>query len=284
TLCPGPARETAGGKLVLTVTVLRDGAAVDERQITNSTTGRKEAAAALARAAGVPPAEAEQAVGKVLAGAREGLRLATQAQAAEAPLRDVVGGWVRGAWGLVCRTRRGAWSEVRGDEVGRADFVAHTPTDLLDLASAAADATEDRQGLIRAVQTELQVCWADLQKELPAEADVDLGADTAKGRQFRAAVVRLWTRPTTFDVLQGAVGGAGRATRASPVSRARGQAKDCLDGQRLPDPREPWRPIHEAFAGWWKPYRDPKDGEVRLALGMRWELGSQVGVELPGVA
>src|SRR5262249_38055234 len=115
TLRPGPARETAGGKLVLAATVLRGGAARRARPLTNSPPGRRQAAAALARCAGVPPAEAEQALGKVFAAAREALRLSAQAQAQRAPLRDVVAAWAPGAWGLVCRTRRGAWSEVRGE-------------------------------------------------------------------------------------------------------------------------------------------------------------------------
>src|SRR5262249_4904071 len=37
-----------------------------------------------------------------------------------------------------------------------------------------------------------------------------------------------------------------------------------------------------AFDAWWRPYVD-EHGEPRILLAMRWRLGGQIRVELPGV-
>jgi hypothetical protein len=127
------------------------------------------------------------------------------------------------------------------------------------------------------VQVELGVVWADLLSTLPPAANVDLGRDTERGRAFRQAVIHLWKVPVTWEKVQSTAGDT--ATRASLVSRviskkihAAGQEKGRDRGQA----------VHPACDAWWRNWTDP-EGELRTLLAMRWTLGRQVGIELPGV-
>ena len=122
-------------------------------------------------------------------------------------------------------------------------------------------------------------------RSLPPLADADMGRDSAAGRVFWEAMVRLWTATRTFEVAKAVAGTAGETTaaRASLISRVRSQAKDYLAGSTSPRAREAWRPIQQAFDGWWRPDTTPGDGEIGVLLAIRWRLTGQVGVELPGV-
>jgi hypothetical protein len=206
-------------------------------------------------------------------------------------IRDLVTEKVPNVLQLVCRTDRGMWSEARGVEITRTDLVTFTPGWLLDSATAAVDCPRtaigeiQRPALLRAIKSELEVLWADLIGSLPVAAEATLGENTAKGRQFRSAMIRLWTATRTFEVaktIEG-TGGEAVASRASLISRVRSQAKEYLAGNVIPRPREKWRPVQNAFAAWWRPIIVPGEGSVSVLLGMRWELVGQIGIELPGV-
>jgi hypothetical protein len=164
-----------------------------------------------------------------------------------------------------------------------------TPSDLIEACAGARDAPLDGQGepdrlpLIKALQAELGVLWSDLLGRLPATRDVDLSHDTEAARKFRQALILIWTRPQTFEVRKATDGdGKDVAARASLAFRVRYQAREYLEGRAQPLNREKWRVVQEAFVAWWRPFLTD-DGEPRIALAMRWELASQVGVELPGV-
>ena len=174
----------------------------------------------------------------------------------------------------------------------RSEFVTFTGSDLLEACDNAKDAPRDAEGmpdrlpLIRALQAELGVLWSDLMGRLPAEKDVDLGQATEAGRRFRRDVILMWSKPQTFELRKATEpGDREAAARASLASRVRYQARDYLrnENRMMPQPRERWRQIQDAFAAWWRPYMGA-DGGLRIALAMRWELAASVGVPLPGVS
>jgi hypothetical protein len=285
TLHPGRPHATPSGKVTLRVTIRRDGRRIDVRTLSTAPSARQDVARQLARLLADDPEASKQidaTLAALLADAAEDLE--RPASATGGTIREIVKAYVPQRWQLVCRTARGAaWSEACGCEITRQQFIADIPEALMREAGRAADAPRDvtgrpvRADLLRAVEIELRILWADLMAELPAEADVDMGADTARGRQMRAALVQLWTRPRLLEQIKGTEAGSDVASSASLVSRVRSRAAGP------PQAREAWRPIHAAYAAWWRRYPDPDGGEVRIALAMRWELGAQIGVDLPGI-
>jgi putative DNA primase/helicase len=289
TLAPGRPRQTASGKLTVPVTVRQGGAVTYQLVITNATSGRKEPARILAGLLGdgADPKEIDQTLTRVIGHAAACLE---NGPGAEGPtIREVVTGKVPEALRLKCRMPRGLWGETGGGrEYTRADFVTFTPDWLLEEAGGAADAPRTFDGspvrpeLLRAVKVELEILWADLLSSLPTEADVDLGEDTEKGRAFRRAMVKLWKRTQTFEVVRDHAARNGEvAARASLASRVQRQAKPYLELNAPVQAREKWRPVQNAFDAWWRPWKD-YDGRVRIVLAMRWTLADQAGVELPG--
>src|SRR5262249_41126993 len=142
-----------------------------------------------------------------------------------------------------------------------------------------------RPDLLRAIRTELEICWAELMENLPAATEAELNRDTAAGRQFHAAVVKLWTATRTFEVTKTIAGTNGEAVaaRASLISRVRTGARDYLNGNRMPRSREKWCEVQHAFSAWWRPYVVPGEGISAILLAMRWEITEQIGISLPGV-
>ena len=289
------ARRTPSGKITAAVSIRRGAILVDELNVSSTATGRKDAARLL-RAHLADDAEAAKQVDAVVA--RLVVAAADVIDAKPSPeaggkttIETVVAQMVPDALRLVCRTDRGAWSEARGGEITRGDFCSFTPSWLLEEAGKAADAPRDagdvvnRPLLLRSIKGELEVLWADLLHSLPAAAGADLGRDSAAGRKFREAMVRLWARTVTFEVQKTVEGTGGEAVaaRASLVSRVRSKFKAFKDGRVTPEPRERWREVQTAFSAWWRPWIDG-NGEVVPLLAMRWELVCQIGIELPGVS
>jgi hypothetical protein len=290
TLRPGPPRRTALGKIVASVAVYRDAQRVDELPVNGSADGRKKAAKALAAHLGGDEdalKEAAAAVTKIIANAAEGLE-APQAAGGDT-VKSVVADHVRQGLRPMYRTGKGElWCEGLGGPASRAAFCAYTTEPLVEAASAAADAPRDECGLVsraavvRAVELELKVLWATLLSTLPAAEGAGLGQHTEAGRQFRAAMVRLWTRPTTFNV-DGRSDPYGNrnttAVRASLLTRAMEQADKISLNERQQGTK--WFSVHDAFSAWWRWHTD--NGKTALWLAMRWHLTSAVGVDLPGV-
>jgi len=150
------------------------------------------------------------------------------------------------------------------------------------VASQDGNGNVSRAQLLRAVKAELEVLWADLIEDLTRLADADLKEDSAAAQAFRQSIVRLWKATQTFEARTGE-GGESVAARASLISRVQTQARDYLRGRRQPEKRQRWREVQKAFCAWWRPFVG-EDGEVTILLAMRYELGDQVKVVLPGVS
>lgn len=290
---PGRPRRTPAGKLVVPVSVRRDGAVVDDLALTSSASGRKDGARALA---GLLPedspdrAEADQLVRRIIAGAADALAQTPAARAGPtlgAIIRELVPTELQAKY----RTERGIWSEAKPGEMTRSEFMAFLPGDLLTAAQQAVDLPRsedgevDRMDLVRRIKLELEVCWADLLRTLPLATGAELGEHTAAGRAFHTAMVLLWTRPHTFELVKAEEGQAGTlASRASLISRVQSKARAYLSGRAGAGLEVGgWQRVHQAFAAWWRPHTG-QGGEVAVLLALRWELASQIGVNLPGVS
>jgi hypothetical protein len=286
TLRPGRPRQTASGKISVPVTAEKAGKVVYPFVISTAASGRAAPARTLAAQFLTDDAEAagkvDAALIEVLAWADEHLR---KAPAAAGPtVREVVKAAVPPEWLLTHRTARGAWSESKQREVSRAEFIVATPEALLQACGGAADAPRDLSGrpcrpeLLRLVEMELKVLWADLVADLPLERDADLPPTSAAAAAFRGAMIRLWTRTQTFEVVKGTTEAGDVASRSSLVSRVLSQHKK--DGR--PGGRTSWRAVQSAFDAWHRTWVDA-DGEEHVLLAMRHRLADQVGVTLPGV-
>jgi hypothetical protein len=292
TLRPRRARRTAGGKLTVPITVGRNGAAVDRFQLTEAANSRREAARLLGRHLEDAPLvqkEIGRVPSQILADAGEGLD-AERGRAGNGPtLEAIVRERVPAALQLHFRTERGLWSEARVGQMTRGDFVTYAPGWLREAAAGAVDAPRDQDGaikltaLLREIEAEMRVLWCDLLERVSRAEGARLGQVTEAARRFRAAMMALWTAPRTFEVVTTVGGTSGEvASRASLASQVRTQARPILEGPAGLERRERWREVQRAYAAWWRRGTGP-DGEVRIYLAMRAELGGQVGVDLPGV-
>jgi hypothetical protein len=86
----------------------------------------------------------------------------------------------------------------------------------------------------------------------------------------------LWKLPVTWEKQETTNGDT--ASRASLASRVRSQQKHSIKAEEA---RKKWLAVHPACDCWWRLY---SNGEEEMpVLGMRWTLGGQVGIDLPGV-
>jgi hypothetical protein len=273
----GTARRKPSGRLSVPLTAWKGSVIVYHALLSDAAYALADASRRLVALAGGPDrAEAEAALVTVLAQAEASLR-AEPVEAAGPTVAEIVADLVPKELDLLHRTGRGAWSEARGGEIARADFLAFTPGWLIEAASKASDAAPRRAEVLRQVEAELRILWASLVPGLPPAHEAEAGADTEAARQFRSAMVRLWTATRTFEVCKGEEGVA--AKRASLASRVIAR-KDAIGDS--PTAFGKWHEVQSSFDAWWRKWTDA-GGEIRTALGMRWTLAAQVGVELPSV-
>jgi hypothetical protein len=210
-------------------------------------------------------------------------QLTQQCSTSDGPtVGDIVKEQVPKALRLACRTEKGVWSETRGCELSRSDFLASVGEWLVEAASKASDAPRNeitgevaRLQLLGHLKAEMEILWADLLTTLlPPPAAVDLGKDSERGQEFRRAMIRLFTRIQTWEqVRDGQV-----VSRSSLISRAKTQYDHWLVGRGAVK----WFRAQPAVDCWWRPWTDT-EGEIHLLLGIRWPVMEQVGVMLPGV-
>jgi hypothetical protein len=257
--------------------VVKDGQKVDELSVNNSASGRHSAAKLLANHLADPDKpEADTAIARLLAWAVQELdRAASQAGT---PIADLLRDRVPKALQLVYRTDRGGlWSESLGKELMRSEFVTYSPTWLVEAANDVAGGVS-RLGLLRIIASELGVIWCDMQAQLPLATGAALGHDTAAGRKFWEAMIRLWTVTQIFESRRSECESV--TSKESLVSRVR--SAGGLRRRADSSARSRWVPVHEAFDAWWRP-AVLESGECVTLLAMRWALMGQVKVELPGV-
>lgn len=292
TFQPGKPRQTNGGKICVPVNTIHDGAIVLPFTITTTPSSRKEPLRVIRQLLG-DDADGEQidkVLTAILADGAQRLSAGEEVRSGDTVF-EILNAKVPEALQLACRTPKGLWSERRGGEISRNDFVTFTTPELVADCGAASDAPVDarnvpvRSELIRLIQLEMGVVWAHLLNTLPPAQHVDLGQNTERGRAFRQAMIALWTRTQTFEIVKAHESTHGEiASRASFISRVHSGARDYLGDKprSRPQPREKWRDIQRAFDGWWRPWEDT-EGQTHILLAMRWTLAAQGGVELPGV-
>lgn len=282
----GTARLTPSGKTTASVMVLRDGTTVNQFILTSALSGRKEVVRLLAGMVGgndqATRTKIDAALGQIIAAATAQAEQAAQAVPEEgATIRDIVTQRVLADIRPAYRTAAGFYSETKGDDLRRQDFIVYTPSQLVDAAAEAVDAPRDfqnavnRPSLVKAIQVELGVIYADLMRTLPVAADASLGVASNASKQFRAAMVRLWTIPGTWEQNKD-----GYTARASLASRVLLRTESRMRGGAAAETKA-WNRILDACSAWWR--IGDRDGELAPLLAMRWELMGQIKVDLPGV-
>jgi len=158
--------------------------------------------------------------------------------------------------------------------------VTHHPEALLSLAGNCGDASEDRQELVRLVDTELSIVWADLIAGLPEEAGADLGPDSERARLVRLAIVGVWTTGVVFEMDRTQEGGAQTAARSTLAHRARAVEARIKEGK---SPSGEWIAVHPSFDAFAFYDREKPDEPMRLAMQAR--ITGQVKMPpIPGIA
>lgn len=160
----------------------------------------------------------------------------------------------------------------------RQDFLGYTPSGLIDAASEAADAplrqdgTVNRPALLKTIEVELKILFADLMQTLPCAADADLQEHSAAAKEFRNAMTRILTTPQTWETGQnGACQRASLISRAAAMSKFRSRANTKV-----------WKRVLSAVNLWLRPGVSD-DGEIVMLVAIRWELAHQIKIPLFGV-
>jgi hypothetical protein len=278
TLTLAGARKSDGGKVSAAVAVNRAGKQIDQLLITSAASGRRAAAKLLAAYLSKPDhVEVDSAIGQLIVAAARAAE--TQKPREGDPLSVIVARVVAEDFAPAFRTATGVYCEARGAEVKRQDLVSYVPSHLVDAAAEASNVPLTRQGdvlrpaLLKALKAELEILYADLCRRLPLATGAELGEQSAAGREFRAALVRILTTPKTWEANVN-----GQAKRASLVSRAAA----AIDANQSSVSRK-WSRVLDACALWWRRILDA-DGELVPLVAIRWELAHQIGVLLPGVS
>lgn len=289
----GAGRCTASGKVVVPIVLRVNGQGVDHLSLTDAATNRANVAKAILRHAGdgVEREAVEKLIGQILAGAAQRIEAAATVRDG-LDIRVIVTERVPDAFKLSYRTARGAWSESRGLEVNRSDFITFTPAWLMDYCGTATDAPRagdgrvNRPALIRAVEGELKVLWAEIIGKLPHESDSELSKESIAAQRLRSAIIGLWSIARTHEIPKG---NDQVAVRASLVSRVKTAMQTASLERRKstggPKGRWRWMQVQDAFDAWWRPniIQTPIGMRYSAWLAMRWNLTHQIGMQLPGV-
>jgi hypothetical protein len=288
-LLPETGRRSASGKLTVPIVVLRGSQEVDRIPLPETASGRRTVAKQLLNYAGDAPPSIDAVMatlGEILVAARKAL---DGVQQDEGPsVWELVAEKVPEALRLVCRTPKGLWSEARGGEVTRADFLAFTPPWLLKCAGEGSDAPRDATGnalpveVLKIVKTGLEVLWADLCERLPTLVGAELGTATLAGQDFRNRIRKIWQALCTGENIEGP-SGEPVLLRASLIRKVKQKAQPYLTGGFHSGSRLKWEQVHPSMSAWWR-LGVTKHGEPTVWLAMRWELSHHAGVDLPGVA
>jgi hypothetical protein len=265
------ASKTAGGKVTARVAVRKGGEDVDTLQVAGSEHGRTGAAKLVAFHAGVGAGGPEWvainvALGKLLVQAdRMADRLARQRAARSGDtVFDVVVRFVEAELVPVYRTAEGVWG--KDGLCRKQDFLARTPSRLLDAAAAAADAPADFAKLLRLIKSALEVYHTDLTLTLPTAAEAALGPDAGAVVAFRRALCRMLSKRHWEYNPRGGLGRVSLLAMVPVVDRV---------------PKDRWQRVQEGCAFWVR-VEETKEGPVRR-LGLRFELTEHLGMDLPEV-
>jgi hypothetical protein len=210
-LAPDKPRATAA-KITVPVDLILDTVLVDHRKLTDSDSSRKQltnaACQLLADDLKVHRPAVEAAVAGILVDARAYVKNSRKAPSGAQDVRAIIGAEVRKRVDLTHIDGNGrAFDRIAGRPFSRAQFVEwHTCNELIAMAASAIDATRDENGVLNrasmlsAVERELKILWGDLIGGLGSVEFADLGAASEAAHEFRAVVVKAWTKLDTFSL------------------------------------------------------------------------------------
>lgn len=276
---PDRPRRTDGGTLKVPLRVVREGDVVDDFVLSSTDTAREKAARRIA--SHLPDNAGNLDAGKLIsqlivwASARQ----ETQPDRRRSKVLEVVQALVPPLLQLTHKTAAGnLWSEARGAEIRREQFLAAIDVDLLNkVAAAMREPNVDPLALYPDAEMAMRVLWAGLLKDLPIETQAENNPETAAAQRFRSQLFLLWTMPRTWEKSRTDEGEV--AARTSLAARAR---ERFLKNKGVLTGRESWKEIQPAFPAWWRPHVQ-QDNQLVLYLGMRWDLAHAIGVSVSGV-
>jgi hypothetical protein len=286
-LKPSSAHQTAGGTIVVPLAVEIGGTEIDLIQLRSTNAGRSGAAKAIVTHVGAGhEVEIASAIGKILISAKQ--ELARRSAVGGQTVRQFVAQRVPDEFQFSHRTDGGAWSEVRGCEIKRADFITFTPDWLMSLCMPAIDAPRSPTGVIqdtalqRSIESALRVEWATQIEKLPAlESDAsNLNSGSAAAASFRFAIVKAWTKLVTMEVTTCVVKDAQTENRASRTSLA-GRVQTALTSGIKKGMG--WTPVQKSIDAWYR-WHDNGPDQPPVLLAMRYTIAYQLGVDIPGAA
>jgi Bifunctional DNA primase/polymerase, N-terminal len=264
-------------KIIAEIEVRNAVGPIDRLTLTGTAASRKEFVKAAGRLA-PGQVDAEELAGKFLAAAAQLAHVRTTIEGIT--VRQIVAEKVPPAFRFAYRTDKGAWSEARGCEVTRAEFIAHTPASLIESCKSAADfqgdGAPDDIAVLRAVDAALRITWPTLLSELPRMESAELPRDSEAAKRFRNAIIQLWSRPFAGESIT-RESGEQVNLRASLRSRVTSQ----INKQQRNRPAG-WVKVHPAYSAWWREHCD-EHGETHIYLAMRYELATEGQVAIPGV-
>ena len=287
-------------KTIVDVQVKRDGTLVDLRQITSADSNRKAAIEAIAEHLTAPDAEPQlkAAVAQILLEANQ-VNEDTDDGSEKPTIHQVLVGIVPMQAAFKYRVDSRAFSEVHGYMSRTAFLERFTNNDIVGACVNCEDVGVNENGdinrgaLISLVERELKLLWGDLLSKLPTPIDAEVGSDSKAAEEFRAALIRIWAKPTNMQMVRVPTPSSERdgmvmATRNSLISRLVRANGDGKISQRQ------WTRVQEGFDAWARLHpvateRVLTNGEVvtetvpQLYLAMRWQLATQISVTLPNV-
>jgi Primase C terminal 2 (PriCT-2) len=263
-------------KIIAEIEVRNAVGPIDRLTLTSAAASRKEFVKAVGRLA-PDQVDAEELAGKFLAAAAQLAHV--RATVEGITVRQIVAEKVPPAFRFAYRTDKGAWSEARGCEVTRAEFIGYTPASLIESCKTAADfqgdGVPDDTTVLRAVDAALKITWPTLLSELPRMESADLPKDSEAAKRFRNAIIHLWSRPFAGESIT-RESGEQVNLRASLRSRVTSQ----INKQQRSRPAG-WVKVHPAYSAWWREHCD-EHGETHIYLAMRYELATEGQVAVPG--
>jgi hypothetical protein len=173
-------------------------------------------------------------------------------------MRDIVKRFLDEELAPRCLTADGAIFCDRRGELRRADIIACTSNELLKAVEAAANAPPARAALLKAVEAELKVYYADQLSSLPRASEAELTPDSIRGKKFIAALTRVLTTQTWVQGQQRHQ----RASIAQLAAAAFHLARDTSIG---------WTPVSPGIYCWWR-VRFLPDGQQENYLGIDWKI------------